>query len=92
MFATWLLPRTSYMLSVAAVNTDNQMGPPATILHTTTLPEGIITQLQDVFIDHLWIPRVCCLYVSGNAMEPWNILGPLIILVKPTEYWSILLK
>lgn len=35
-----LLPRTSYTLSVMAVNAEGQVGPPATIEHTTVSPEG----------------------------------------------------
>ena len=36
-----LFPRTSYSLSVMAVNTEGQVGPSATIQHTTISPEGI---------------------------------------------------
>ena len=40
--ATGLLPRTSYTFNVMAVNSEGQTGPPAEIMGSTSMPEGII--------------------------------------------------
>ena len=37
---TELNPHTSYMIEVMAVNRENQLGPPANINVTTTIPKG----------------------------------------------------
>ena len=38
--ATGLLPRTSYTFNVMAVNSEGEVGPPATISDITATPEG----------------------------------------------------